>query len=246
VHAVAEASLASLFAGRVELGAVIEAVVEGRQGQSIVAGGAARLSIGCYEIFGGDQSSPSARELVVAAARPRELVYGNHPAWRRLILEVLGNEVSDRPMRDYDPSGIDQASLVRLEATLPAGFVLQPLDAELARQLDGDLEPHALQAFATVEAFLDQGFGFGTLCGGQLACAATTYTCSSRSVELAIATRPAFRGRGLAATTAARLMRQCLMQGLEPRWSASNPVSQRLAIRLGFRPAGACEVLYRR
>jgi predicted GNAT family acetyltransferase len=63
---------------------------------------------------------------------------------------------------------------------------------------------------------------------------------------VAIATRPAFRGRGLAAATAARLLRECLERGLTPRWSASNPVSQRLAVRLGYRPAGVCEVLYRR
>ena len=42
--------LASLFAGRVELGAVIEAVLEGRAGQATVVGDAARLTIGCYEI----------------------------------------------------------------------------------------------------------------------------------------------------------------------------------------------------
>ncbi len=32
--------------------------------------------------------------------------------------------------------------------------------------------------------------------------------------------------------------------GLVPAWSASNPVSQRLAVRLGYEPAGVCEVLY--
>jgi GNAT superfamily N-acetyltransferase len=239
----AESRLASLFAGQVALGAVIESVLEGRLGHATVAGDAARLSIGCYEIFGGDPSSASARELVATAARPRELVYGNDPGWREVILDTLEGGVSDRPMRDYDPSGIDRSVLSRLEASLPAGFHLQPLDADLARQLDSDIEPHALQVFESVEAFLDDGMGFGAVYGGRLACAATSYTLSSRSFEVAIATRPAFRGRGLAAATAARLMGQCLTQGLEPRWTASNPVSQRLAVRLGYRPAGVCEVL---
>src|SRR5262249_21497595 len=148
------------------------------------------LSIGCYEIFGGDASSTSARDLVAAAARPRELVYGNDPAWRKLILDVLGDEVSDRPMRDYDPSGIDEGSLARLEANLPASCLVQPLDVELARQLDTDLEPHALQVFPSVEAFLQHGLGAGVAHDGRLACAATSYTRSSRSVEVAIATRP--------------------------------------------------------
>jgi hypothetical protein len=126
-----EEALASLFSGRVELGAVIEAVVEGRLGRATVAGAAARLSVGCYEIFGGDASSPAARTLVAGGARPRELVYGNDALWRRLILDVYGDEVFDRPMLDYDPGGIDRASLLAFEARLPRGFSLQALDAGL-------------------------------------------------------------------------------------------------------------------
>ena len=242
----AEPGLAAMFARTVELGAVVEAVLEGRVGRATVAGDAARLSVGCYEIFGGDPSSPGARALVEAAARPRELVYGNDPAWRRVILDVFGDAVSDRPMRDYDPSGLDDGALRRFEAALPPGFVLRAFDADLVGQLDADLEPHALQVFDGAQAFLDHGLGFAAVHDGRLACAATSYTRSRRSVEVAIATGPAFRGRGLAAATAARLLRRCLSEGLVPRWSASNPVSQRLAVRLGYRPAGVCEVLYRR
>jgi GNAT superfamily N-acetyltransferase len=239
-------ALAEMFSGRVELGAVIEAAVEGRLGGATVDRGAARLTIGCYEIFGGDATSPGARGLVEAAARPRELVYGNDPSWRRLILDVYGDAVFDRPMLDFDPSGIDQAALVRLEAALPARFSLQPLDARLAGELGADLEPHALQVFAGVPEFLEHGLGVGAVSDDQLACAATSYTLSSRSVEVAISTRGAFRGQGLAAATAARLLRECLTRGLVPRWSASNPVSQRLAVRLGYRAAGVCEVLFLR
>jgi GNAT superfamily N-acetyltransferase len=238
--------LRAYFGRSPELGAVIESVLEGRQGRAVVAGNAARLSLGCYEIFGGDPSSRAARDMVETAARPRELVYGNDPTWRQVILEVHGDAVFDRPMRDFDPSGIDSASLLVLEKTLPAGFTLSAFDSALTDQLDAGLEPHALQAFESAREFLDQGIGFGAVYEGTLACAATSYTRSSRSVEVAIATRAAFRGRGLAAAVAARLLRECLALGLAPRWSASNPVSQRLALRLGYREAGVCEVLYLR
>jgi GNAT superfamily N-acetyltransferase len=240
-----ESVLRSLFPGWVELGAVVEAVVEGRVGKATVIGDAARLSVGCYEMFGGDPSSPGARPLVAGALRQRELVYGNDPGWRTLIRDVHGDGVFDRPMRDFDPSHLDPASLVRVERALPEGFELQDLDSPLAHQLDADLEPHALQVFSGADDFLAHGLGCGAVKDGRLACAATSYTRSSRSVEVAISTRPEFRGRGLAAATAARLLRQCLGDGLVPRWSASNPVSQRLAVRLGYRPAGVCEVLYR-
>jgi hypothetical protein len=211
-----------------------------------VEAGSARLTLGCYEMFGGDPAGPAARALVAGAARPRELVYGNDAAWRRLILDVHGDQVFDRPMLDYDPGGIDRGALLALEAGVPPGFSLETLDAGLIGQLDTDLEPHALQVYPGASDFMQNGLGFGAVQGGRLACAATSYTRSSRFVEVAIATRPEFRGVGLAAATAARLMGRCLDEGLAPRWSASNPVSQRLAVRLGYRPAGVCEVLYLR
>ena len=242
----AAVDLAPLFAGHGQLRAVIDAVVEGRQGTATVDGAAARLGLGCYEIFGGDPATPGARRLVAGAARPRELVYGNDPAWRRLILDVHGAAVFDRPMRDFDASDLDRASLRRYEAGLPAGFALERMDAGLAAQLDAELEPHGLQVFASPDDLVANGIGFAAVAAGDVACAATSYTRSSRRVEVAIATRPRFRGRGLAAAVSAAFLRHSLDAGLVPCWSASNPVSQRLAERLGYRPATVCEVLFLR
>jgi GNAT superfamily N-acetyltransferase len=235
--------LPSFFARFRELRAVVDAVVEGHLGHAVVDGEAARLSLGCYELFGGDPASPGARRLVASAARPRELVYGNDATWRRLILDLLGSEVSDRPMRDFDASRLDPVALSGFEASLPDGFTLRPIDAGLAHQLDSEMEPHGMQVFASLAELARTGLAFGAVWEDRLACAATPYTLSSRFVEVAIATRASFRGQGLAAAACAALMRRCLERGLTPRWSASNPVSQRLAVRLGFQPAGVCEVL---
>jgi hypothetical protein len=237
--------LAALFAGCPTLPAVVEAVLEGRLGSATRDGDAARLSLGCYEIFGGDPAGAGARRLIAGAARPRELVFGNDPAWRRAILAVHGDGVFDRPMQELDASGLDTAALAREEAALPEGYELRRLDAALAAQLDRELEPHGLQTFAGPLELVERGVGFGAVTGtGELACAATSYTLGSRFLEVAIATRPGHRGRGLAAAGAAALVRHSIAAGLTPCWSASNPVSIRLAGRLGYRPGGTCEVLY--
>jgi GNAT superfamily N-acetyltransferase len=241
---VIDLALGPLFASHRELRAVVEAVLERRQGRATRDGDAARLSLGCYEVFGGDPASPGARRLVAGAKTARELVYGNDAGWRGLILDVHGERVFDRPMRDFDAAGLDRVALRRMEEALPAPFVLQRLDVHLAGQLDDDLVPHALHVFDGPADFAANGLGFGAILDGRLASAATTYTMSSRRAEVAIATRPEFRGRGLAAAAAAALMGRCLDMGLLPAWSASNPVSQRLAVRLGYAPAGVCEVLY--
>jgi GNAT superfamily N-acetyltransferase len=222
---------------------VVEAVLEGRLGQAVRDGDAARLSLGCYEVFGGDATAAGARRLVAGATRYRELVYGNQPAWRRLIQEVHGSQVVDRPMREFEADGLDVARLRERSGSLPAGFDLVRLDPQLAAQLDHELEPHGLQVYASVADFCATGVGFGAVHGGRLACAATSYSMSSRYVEVAIATRPEFRGRGLAEAVSAAFLVHSLEAGLVPCWSASNPVSQRLAERLGYRPGGTCEIL---
>jgi RimJ/RimL family protein N-acetyltransferase len=240
--------LTPLFDGHRELRAVVDAVLEGRLGSArpddATSPRAARLSIGCYEIFGGDPRAPAARRLVETATPERELVYGNDPAWRRLLLEVHGRRLFDRPMRAFDASHLDAESLREQASRLEPEFAMRRMDAGLASQLDQDLVPHALQTYPDVDAFVAEGIGFGVVAGDRLACAATSYTTSSTAVEVAIATRGAFRGRGLAEAAAARLMAFCLESGLTPCWNASNPVSQRLAARLGYEPAGTCEVLY--
>lgn len=239
-------SVAGLFAGQTTLRAIVEAGVEGRQGRIERDGDAARISLGCYELFGGDPGSAGARRLVASAARPRELIYGNDPAWRALVLEVHGEAVFYRPMDEFDPAALDDAALAAIVAHLPRDLEVRRLDADLAARLDRDLEPHGLQVFPSPAALAEEGLGFGIVEGDRLASAATSYTRSSRFVEVAISTHPAFRGRGLAAIAGAALIRECLRLGLEPCWSASNPVSKRLALRLGYLPGGTCEVLYLR
>jgi GNAT superfamily N-acetyltransferase len=230
------------FDGHRTLPAIVEAVLEGRQGRAERDGGAARLSLGCYEVYGGDAASAGARRLVAGARPSCELVYGNQPAWRRLIQDVHGARVVDRPMVEFEVDHLDPARLREL-AVAPAGFELMRMDAAMAAQMDRELEPHALQVYPSATDFVASGLGYAAVAGPRVACAATSYTLSSRHLEVAIATRPEFRGHGLAAAASAALMLQALENGLVPCWSASNPVSQRLAQRLGYRPGGTCEVL---
>lgn len=241
-------ALATLFERHLPR-AVVAAVIEGRLGAVDADDPAdprvARLSIGCYAIVGGDSSHPKARDLLTTVVPPREIVYGNDPAWRALILDVHGAGVADRPNAVFDASGLDRDALARLASSCPPGYELRRIGLREARQLDRELEPHGLQVFAGPELFAREGVGYGIVTpDGTLACAATSYTVSSRDLEVAISTRAEHRGVGLAAVAAAALLGHALEAGLVPQWSASNPVSKRLAARLGYRPSAEFEVLY--
>jgi hypothetical protein len=230
------------------LRAGIASVLEGRVGRAWISGDgaarAARLSVGCYDVFGGDSDSTAAEEVSRGVGGPRELVHGNDPRWDRRLREIFGARLSERHMRSYDGEDLATGPLRELATALPADASLRPIDERSSRELDAELSPHALQVYASAAEFLGEGFGFGVFVGDRLACAATSYAVGGGAVEVAIATRVAFRGRGYAAAASARLLLEAIARRLAPHWNASNPVSQRLALRLRLRPAGICEVLY--
>ena len=234
-----------LFDRFADLPAILGAVFDGGLGtvavDDPVEPRVARLLIGCYAAFAGDAALGLATDLVRSVPPPRELVYGGDPAWRRLCRAVHGDALKDHPNATFDASTLDAAALRAASQRLPPEYAMVQLDARLAEQLDGSLEPHALQVFPSAAAFAKVGFGFGAQRDGRLACVATSYAIGRGSAEVAIATRQADRGRGLAYAVAARFLLHSLEAGLVPEWNASNPVSQRLALRLGYRRRGSLE-----
>jgi GNAT superfamily N-acetyltransferase len=244
----AQDPLATLFRKHRTLRSVIDCVLERRLG-TITADDpnrprVARLELGCYAIFGGDAGHTEAERLVRSVGPPRELLIPDDQSWRDLLSAVHGLQLDDRPMRTFELHALDRTRLERLAAGIPSDFRVERLDRNSASQLDASIQPHAMQVFADVGDFLEHGLGYGVLEGDRLASAATSYAISAVRVEVAIATRSEYRGRGLAKAVAARMLTHCLESGLRPEWSAANPVSKRLALALGYRPGPLCDVFY--
>ncbi len=242
--------LRSLFAAHRHLPAIRQTVLEGRLGRAWgndpQAPTTARLDLGCYAIFGGNPAADGAEELLDSVKAPKELVYPDD-IWRQRILERHGSRLHDRPMDSFVADQLDSTHLQMFAAGFPEGYRLERLESSTAAQLDNELEPNGLQTYATPEALTTQGLAWGAFTREpqpRLASVASSYTRSRRSVEVAIATHPQHRGRGLAGAVAARFCLEVLELKLEPCWNAANPVSKRLARRLGFRPGGVCEILF--
>ena len=242
--------LRPLFERHRHLVAIREAALEDRLGRvwgnQLEGPEAARIDLGCYNILGGDPQAKGAEELIRQVEAPMEFVYPDD-AWRQLILKVHGDRVRDRPMDSFSGAGLNTAHLREMAGNLPREYTLESLDAETAGQIDKGLIPHGLQTYPSPESLTRDGMAWGALTrepSPRLACLASAYALSSRSVEVAISTREDHRGRGLAGAVAARFCLDALGRGIEPCWNASNPVSKRLAVRLGFVPDGECEILF--
>ena len=238
--------LSEFYEHHPRLRAVIEAVLEGRQG-SIRAledpPRATRLDLGCYAVPGGDPASPSARALLAELAGPLEIVVPDDDRWRLLLAEVLGDRIHDRSMQAYVGDALDPVRLATQSAGLPAAYKLAAVRSQEAAALGGDLSPHGVQVFGGPENFARTGYGVCALHAGSPVCAATTYALTTDKAEVAIATSPEHRGKGLATAVGAAMLAGCLRRGLTPHWNAYNPISQRLARRLGLTPIGVCEIL---
>lgn len=235
--------LIPFFAHHTRLRAVIDAVIEGRGGRITMGKDMALLEWGCYRIPGGDAAAPTAPDLLASIATTCEIVVPEGDPWRDLAQEVHGDRVSDRSMRSYVPGPELGARTPELAAAVPDGFRLATLDGRLAAGIGKDLEPHGITVMGGPARFGTDGFGQVLVQGNEIACAATSYAVTKRLVEVAIATHPDHRRRGLAVCAAAAMVQEALARKLEPHWNAFNPVSQHLADRLGFRFAGMCGIL---
>jgi GNAT superfamily N-acetyltransferase len=239
----------ALFDEYTTLRAVIDSALERRLGEvqydDAGAPRVGRIDLGCYAVFSGDAGHPLAAEWIGGLAPPIEIVLPDDQAWRDLVDGLLGDRCSDRPMRTFVLHDLDREALEVAATTAPDGFRLAEVDVALASQFDDDLHPHALKVFPSAEALVAQGIGYAVVApDGRVAAQTSSYAISSKSVEIAIATRPDFRRLGLARVVAARMLLGCTDRGLRPEWSASNPVSKRLARSLGYSPAGLCDIVF--
>lgn len=133
---------------------------------------------------------------------------------------------------------------MRAPLELPAGITLRPLDQRDFALPGIDVSPHRF--WRSASQFLE--FGGGWCVEHEQALASMAF-CSFRFdqlLEIGVATRPAWRGRGYALQAACVLIDACIARGLEPVWACrkENAASYRLAHRLGFEVA--CELPYYR
>lgn len=216
--------------------------LEGRMGAVYALGPepgrAVCACLGGFYYFGGDADLPA------AAAFLRTLPAGAHlvsleKAWQDAFVRALGDQMQAEPrhMLSPDMDALKEAHLLDICRSLPAGFRLERLSGALFdRALALDWARGYVAQYETRAAYEAQGFGFAVTNEGKLCCIAPAFCVCSRGIEVGIATDPAFRRQGLAAAAAARLVLECKARQLIANWDSGNPLSLRLARRLGYRP----------
>ncbi len=240
--------LTPLFAGH-RPSFLIDAVLQGHQGTAVADDenepAVARLILADVVIFGGDAARPLARKLVEEMPSDR----GIWPApggWRELLFAVHRERLIRVKRHAFSDAELDVEYLRALARKIPEGFRIERMGIELARQIvvNSSLisEDHVTQ-FESPEDFVKRGIGYGVLAEERIVSGVSSYAICDRGIEIQVNTHSDFRGRGLATAVCARLLVHCLETRLEAHWDAGNPISVRLAKRLGYVAQGTYEML---
>jgi GNAT superfamily N-acetyltransferase len=207
----------------------------------------AQLAYADVIVFGGDPSHPVALELVKGLPVDKGIL----PApggWRDLLFRVHGEHLISIERHSFSGQQLDLSHLRSLEKQVPEGYQTRRIDLHLARLIDADsglISEDHVRNFESPEDFVERGIGFCILKGSRIVSGASSYAVCNSGIEVQVNTHPDFRRKGLATAAAAALLMHCLEHEIEAHWDAGNPISEKLARKLGYIPSGTYEMLVR-
>lgn len=168
--------------------------------------------------------------------------------WVDIIRKCYGGKA--KPVTRYafkkEWDAFDRNRLKDTASSLPPGYVMKMMDKENFESCRANAWSRDLVSQFTAVNFAEAAFesdynmyrklGIGTviLKDGELVSGASSYARYRGGIEIEIDTKEEYRRKGLAYACGARLILECLEQGLYPSWDAQNKGSAALAGKLGY------------
>lgn len=162
------------------------------------------------------------------------LWYRPPPAWRaRLDAHPEGVRRRERARHHFSA---DRAAWLNHPPSLPAGYEVRPLSADLLAATDELGLDIASRFWTSAADYQRNGLGACVLDGERVAAVCYAAAVVDGLAEVDVATRPDMRGRGLALMAGQAFVRECMTRGVTPTWDCfvDNTGSLNLAAKLGF------------
>ena len=167
--------------------------------------------------------------------------------WAELGKEFHGVAFFELPRFAFTSENLDLAYIQSLrDRPLGDGLILKQMDMALAQQLmsaKGEISEDHMGNFASLDEFIEKGFGFVILDGEQIVSVASTFVVCDAGIEIQINTRKKYEGRGLGTVVGAALIAESLSRGLDPSWDAASPRSAGLAKKFGYTEQGEYQMV---
>ena len=118
---------------------------------------------------------------------------------------------------------------------LPEGYAFRRIDGEPYDVcLKDENFEESVSSFGSKEEYLELGKGFAVMKDGKIVATASSYTRYKKGIDINIDVVKEERHKGLGSSVAAKLILECLYEGLYPAWDAANKMSVRLTEKLGY------------
>lgn len=239
--------LAPLTAGMPCLHGVVAAVLHGRGtvwADAPLRPRGAVAAIGDFLLCAGE-AGPSAVRLLrtaIQAGSGMRLLYAPG-GWRDAAARIDAFPVKSR--RAFAPEvQPEPEQIARILSALPENGRVVPIEGERINWCRGEAwSRDFVSVYASNEDFAENGLGVLLTVDGEPVAGASSYVSAPGSLEVQVQTREGWMGRGYATAVAAALIQRAQARGITAYWDAANPVSERVAVKLGYRPAALYEVL---
>lgn len=227
---------------RVDLG--IQSILEGQTGAHIVIKVddmnrpvTAQLEHGTFTVFAG-----AVNEAFIHRIKKPCAIQPSPGAWVDRVKQTFSTSTFTR--YSFDHRSLNEVYLQSVIDAHPLKDQVKRLDELMVKDLAADeWGQYHFMNYNSPQHFLATGAGYGVIAGDRIAAACTSALVCASGIELNIITDPLYRKKGFATLVAARLIIECLQQGLQPHWDAANTTSRDLAMKLGYTLAGEYEVV---
>ena len=176
----------------------------------------------------------------------KELITGGKPsgfvimipqneAWAKLIEECFPDSIKRTRYAIKKDTSFDREYLEGIVAGLPEGYELRTIDPEVYDMcMQKPVTADFVSAFENKERYLELGRGVVIIKDGKIVSGASSYTRYKEGIEIEVDTAESERRKGLASIVCAKLILNCLDEGLYPSWDAHDLRSVKFAEKLGY------------
>ena len=161
------------------------------------------------------------------------LLWVNEEVWNSTVASLLSDSCGV-VLKDRIRFRFNRKIFSEKNISVPDGYELKEIDADIIDRIEGHIIPS--YSWHSSEAFLSEGKGYCLLDGAAVACNSFSSAIGNGILDIGIETMQYYRFKGLAAPTAAAMVKYCLDNGFEPSWgcNAENIGSSRIAQSVGF------------
>lgn len=142
---------------------------------------------------------------------------------------------SERHLMDINMNSLNYKQLNRYIKELPEKYQIKPIDERLFKMAGDDSQLiDFIKLFKDYDDFCEDGLGYFVVKDNEIIGGVSSYARYKDGVEVQIAVNTEYRGQHLARSLGAQFILECDKRKLYPWWDCANPVSEHIAIKLGY------------